>query len=57
MSHETTMNEHRPAKTEHDSWYKHGVRVLIAEMVIAIGVCGYSLTMAFAGIGGFPGKG
>lgn len=43
-------------KTERDGWYKYGVGVLFAEMGIAICVCGYSLYMAFAGLGGFPGK-
>ena len=40
----------------HEPWYKYGVAVLFAEMVIAIAVCGYSLYMAFNGLGGFPGK-
>lgn len=43
-------------KVEHDGWYKYGVGVLFAEMGIALCVCGYSLYMAFAGLGGFPGK-
>lgn len=43
-------------KSQPDSWYKYGVGVLFAEMGIAICVCGYSLYMAFAGLGGFPGK-
>lgn len=42
--------------TKPDAWYRYGVGVLFAEMAIAICVCGYSLTMAFAGLGGFPGK-
>ena len=51
------MSDGNPTKIEHDGWYKYGVGVLITEMVIAVSVCGYSLFMAFAGIGGFPGKG
>ncbi len=42
--------------TTHEPWYKYGVAVLFLEMLIAITVCGYSLYMAFNGLGGFPGK-
>jgi hypothetical protein len=42
--------------TAHEPWYKYGVAVLFLEMVIAVAVCGYSLYMAFNGLGGFPGK-
>lgn len=42
--------------TAHEPWYKYGVAVLFLEMAIAIAVCGYSLYMAFNGLGGFPGK-
>lgn len=47
--------QNAPAATDH-RWYKYGVATLITEMVIAVAVCAYSLSMAFAGIGGFPGK-
>lgn len=40
----------------HETWYKYGVAVLLLEMLIAIGVSGYSLYMTFHGMGGFPGK-
>jgi hypothetical protein len=40
----------------HEPWYKYGVAALLLEMVIAIGVCGYSLFLTFHGLGGFPGK-
>lgn len=51
------MSDMNTTEVEHDGWYKYGVGVLVAEMAIAISVCGYSLYMAFAGLGGFPGKG
>lgn len=40
----------------HEPWYKYGVAVLLLEMAIAIGVCGYSLFLTFHGLGEFPGK-
>ena len=40
----------------HEPWYKYGVATLFLEMAIAIAVSGYSLFMAFHGLGGFPGK-
>lgn len=39
-----------------ESWYRYGVAVLCLEMLIAVGVCAYSLYMTFHGLGGFPGK-
>lgn len=45
-----------PAEKDH-GWYKYGVAFLVTEMVIAVAVCVYSLSMAFTGTGGFPGKG
>lgn len=44
------------ATTTHEPWYRYGVAFLFLEMLIAIAVCGYSLYMAFNGLGGFPGK-
>ena len=52
MNRTTPCNEAAPR----EPWYKYGVAVLLFEMVIAIGVCGYSLYMTFHGLGGFPGK-
>ena len=48
----TTPETHVP----HEPWYKYGVATLFLEMAIAIAVSGYSLFMAFHGLGGFPGK-
>jgi len=56
MSHNTSAVS-SSTKTQPDGWYKYGVGFLFAEMAIALVVCGYSLYMAFAGLGGFPGKG
>ena len=41
---------------EYEPWYKYGVAFLYFEMLLAVGVCIYSLYMAFSGKGGFPGK-
>lgn len=50
----TTNSVHEPVS--HEPWYKYGVAFLFLEMAIAVAVCGYSLYMTFAGLGGFPGK-
>lgn len=47
-------NDTQPAARE--PWYKYGVTIIFCEMLIAISVSGYSLYMAFNGLGGFPGK-
>lgn len=44
------------AAAPHEPWYRYGVAVLLLEMAIAVGVCGYSLYLTFHGLGGFPGK-
>ena len=44
-------------QAEYQPWYRYGVAFLVLEMLIAIGVSGYSLYMTFNGLGGFPGKG
>ena len=56
MSEDIVSHKQSTAAEGDYRWYKYGVATLIAEMVIAVCVCGYSLYMAFAGLGGFPGK-
>lgn len=52
------MNPTNPSSetVHHDSWYKYGVAVMLAEMLFAVAVCAYSLYMTFHGLGGLPGK-
>ena len=45
------------AAPHQEPWYKYGVGILCAQMLIAIAVSAYSLYMTFHGLGGFPGKG
>lgn len=40
----TDMNEKTISHSiPREPWYKYGVAVLLLEMLIAVGVCGYSL--------------
>lgn len=52
------MNPTKPSPEtfRNDLWYRYGVAVMLAEMLLAVAICGYSLYMTFHGPGGFPGK-
>lgn len=51
------MKPNLPADSyPHEPWYKYGVMFLFFEIGVAVVVSGYSLYLAFHGLGGFPGK-